>query len=62
MKNWNWILIVLVTMSIFTVTKKGNFKCRIYEDNYETSVPDIITNINRKSRYTNIINFYQDEE
>ena len=53
---------VLVSMSIFTVTKKGNFKCRIYEDNYETSVPDLVANINRKSRYTKIINFYQDEE
>ena len=52
----------MIFMSIFTVIKKGNFKCRMYEDRYETSAPDFITNINRKSRYTKIINFYQDEE
>lgn len=48
-------------MSIFTVVKKGNFKCRMYEDHYETSAPDFITAINRKSRYSIIISQLIDE-
>ena len=62
MKNWNWIKIVnvlidiLVVISIVTVLNKKDIKCRIYENNYETCVPDLNGNIQRKETKTNVIN------
>ena len=60
MKSWNWIVSlfidVLVVISIFTVLNK-NIKCRIYENEYETWVPDLNGNIQRKETKTIVINF-----
>ncbi len=35
------------------ITHKQGFKCRIYEDDYETSVYDFNNNIRRKVQITN---------
>jgi len=47
---------VLIVISIFTVLNK-NIKCRIYENEYETWVPDLNGNIQRKETKTIVINF-----
>lgn len=53
--NWNWVIVkTLVVLSIFTILNKQGFKCRIYEDDYETSVYDFNNNIRRKIHLTNI--------
>jgi hypothetical protein len=64
MKNWiwKWFLNVMIVISVFTVTQKKDIKCRIYEDEYETWVPDFINNMNRKHRYNIVLNFNQEHE
>lgn len=61
MKSWNWIvglfIDVLVVISIFTVINKKDIKCRIYENEYETWVPDLNGNIQRKENKTIVINY-----
>ena len=60
-KSWNWIvglfIDVLVVISIFTVINKKDIKCRIYENEYETWVPDLNGNIQRKENKTIVINY-----
>ena len=41
---------------MYVVTNK-NLKCRIYEDDYETSVHDLNSNIRRRILMTNIGNY-----
>jgi hypothetical protein len=48
---------VLVVISIFTVINKKDIKCRIYENEYETWVPDLNGNIQRKENKTIVINY-----
>jgi len=48
---------VLIVISMFVVLHKGDIKCRIYEDDFETSVPDFNVNIQRKETNTIVINF-----
>ena len=43
------------------VIKKKNLKCRIYEDDYETSVYDFNNNIRRKIIVTNYENYSEIE-
>ena len=52
----------MIVMSIFTVTQKKDIKCRIYEDDYETWVPDFNHNLNRKYRASLMLNFNQELE
>lgn len=52
----------MIVISVFTVTQKKDIKCRIYEDEYETWVPDFINNMNRKHRYNIVLNFNQEHE
>lgn len=40
------------------VVNNKNLKCRIYEDDYETSIYDLNNNIRRKIILTNGNNFY----
>lgn len=42
------------------VVNNKNLKCRIYEDDYETSVYDLNNNIRRKIILTNGKNIYYD--
>lgn len=47
---------------MYTITNK-NIKCRIYEDDYETSVYDLNNNIRRRISMTKINNhFYEDDK
>lgn len=45
-------------LSLMYVVNKVNLKCRIYEDDYETSVYDFNNNIRRRIIITNNNNFY----
>ena len=67
MKNWNWKIVnvlidVLIVMSIFTVMNKRDIKCRIYENDVETWVPDLNSNIQRKENKTIVINYFSELE
>ena len=66
MKNWNWIvgilLDVLIILSTVMVLHKNNIKCRIYEDDVETWVPDLNGNIRRKENKTIVINYFNEIE
>ena len=67
MKNWNWKIVnvlidVLIVMSIFTVMNKRDIKCRIYENDVETWVPDLNGNIQRKESKTIVINYFSETE
>ena len=67
MKNWNWKIVnvlidVLIVMSIFTVMNKRDIKCRIYENDVETWVPDLNGNIQRKESKTIVINYFSELE
>lgn len=53
---------VIIVMSTFTVVQKKDVKCRIYEDDYETSIPDFTNNTGRKNRYNMMLNFNQEHE
>lgn len=48
---------VFIIISMFMVLHKGDIKCRIYEDDVETWVPDFNSNIQRKEKSTIVINF-----
>ncbi len=43
---------------MIVVLHKNNIKCRIYENDIETWVPDFNSNIQRKETITKITNFY----
>lgn len=47
----------LIVVSVMFALKT-KMKCRIYEDDYETSVYDFNNNIRRRSMLTNITNYY----
>lgn len=49
-------------MSIFTVMNKRDIKCRIYENDVETWVPDLNSNIQRKENKTIVINYFSEYE
>jgi len=49
-------------MSIFTVMNKRDIKCRIYENDVETWVPDLNGNIQRKESKTIVINYFLELE
>lgn len=49
---------VLMILSLMYIMKNKNIKCRIYEDDYETSVYDLNNNIRRKILLTKVENVY----
>ncbi len=49
---------ILIVFSVMYTLQNKNIKCRIYEDDYETSVYDFTNNIRRKDLLTNITNYY----
>ena len=53
---------VLVIISIVVVLHKKDIKCRIYENDIETWVPDLNGNIQRKENNTNVINYFNEIE
>ena len=62
MKIVNVLIDVLIVMSIFTVMNKRDIKCRIYENDVETWVPDLNGNIQRKESKTIVINYFLELE
>ena len=47
---------------MFAVLNKRDIKCRIYENDVETWVPDFNSNIQRKENNTIIIKFKDEDE
>ena len=48
----------LMIISLMYVVTQRNMKCRIYEDDYETTVYDFNNNIRRKENATDVETFY----
>jgi hypothetical protein len=48
----------MMIISLMYVVTQRNMKCRIYEDDYETTVYDFSNNIRRREESTKVETFY----